>query len=77
MLKIILATPATNAVSQRSASALRRVKTYLRATVTQQRLNHLLVLHTHKERTDELNLPSCLREFVSIREHRADVFGKF
>ena len=76
LLKLILVTPATNAVSERRASALRRIKTYLRSTMIQARLNHLLILHTHKERTDGLNIVSCLREFVSVREYRIDVFGK-
>ncbi len=48
---------ATNAVSERSASVLRRVKTYLRSTVTQLRLNNLLTLHGHKDKTDDLCIP--------------------
>ena len=39
--------PATNSVSERSASALRRTKTYLRTTMTQSRLNNVMTyLHT-------------------------------
>jgi len=41
LLKLILVMPATNATSERSFSALRRVKTYLRSTMTQNRLNNL------------------------------------
>lgn len=63
--------------SERSASALRHIKTYLRSTMSQARLNHLLLLHTHKDRTDGLQLASCLQEFVDCKEHRSDVFGKF
>ena len=33
LLKLILVMPSTNAVSERSFSALRRVKTYLRSTM--------------------------------------------
>ena len=79
LLKLILVTPATNAASERGASALRRVKTYLRSTMGQARLNHLLVLHSHKERTDSIHLPTCLQEFVLARGQgrRVDVFGKF
>lgn len=36
LLKLLLVLPATNATSERSFSALRRVKTYLRSTMTQQ-----------------------------------------
>lgn len=34
LVRLILVVPATNAVSERSASALRRLKTYLRTTIT-------------------------------------------
>ena len=69
--------PATNAVSERSASALRRVKTYLRSTMSQLRLNNLMILHVHKQRTDELNLRASLNEFVSGNEHRSNSIEKF
>ncbi len=60
LLKLIMVIPATNAVSERSASAVRRVKTYLRLTMTQLRFNNLLVLHVHKERTESTT--DCLFE---------------
>lgn len=46
-LKLILVLPSTNAASERSFSAMRRLKTYLRATMNQQRMNNLLVLLVH------------------------------
>lgn len=48
VMKLLLLMPASNATSERSFSALRRIKTYLRSTMTQQRLNNLMVLHVHK-----------------------------
>lgn len=77
LLKIIMVSPATNAVSEQSASALRRVKAYLRSTMSQDRLNHLQLLHTHKTRMDALVLEACLQDFVDTREHRKEVFGSF
>ena len=50
ILKLILIMPATNATSERSFSALRCLKTYLRNTMTQQQLNNVMMLHVHKER---------------------------
>ena len=47
LVKILLVIPATNASSERTFSALRRIKTYLRTTMTQARLNHLMILHIH------------------------------
>ena len=54
--KLLLVMPATNAVSERSFSALKRVKTYLRSTTGDSRLNHLMMVHVHKDRTDALTL---------------------
>lgn len=51
LLKLILVMPATNATSERSFSALRRLKTWLRTTLTQERLNWCMILHVHKNRT--------------------------
>ena len=75
--KLILVMPATNAVSERSFSALRRVKTYLRSTMKQTRLNHLMILHVHKDITDSLNLNDIGNEFVRCSEHRLSLFGHF
>ena len=74
---LILVAPATNATSERSFSALRRVKTYLRTTMSQQRLNHLMVLHIHKEDCDKLNLEQCADDFCANSEHRRSIFGSF
>ena len=53
VVKIVLVMPATNATSERSFSALRRVKNYLRSTMSQQRLNNLVVLHVHKDTSNK------------------------
>ena len=61
--------PARNSTSERSFSALRRLKTYLRNTMSQERLNNLIVLHVHKDMTDSLDLRSICKEFVGDSEH--------
>ena len=71
LLRLVLVLPATNAVSERSFSALRRVKTFLRSSMTQQRLNHLMVLHVHKELTDLLDPQIVIRQFVMGHHDRA------
>lgn len=76
-LKLLLVLPATNATSERSFSALRRVKTYMRSTMSQERLNNLMVLHVHKEHCDRLELERVANEFVSGREGRMRMFGSF
>ena len=74
---LILVMPATNTASERSFSTLRRVKSYLRCTMKQARLNHAMVLHTYTEMLDNLDLNSIANEFVKGSEHRLTMFGKF
>ena len=77
ILKLILIMPAINATSERSFSALRRVKTYLRSTMGQDRLNDLMLLHVHKDITDNLNVKEVINCYVKDLEHRLRFFGKF
>ena len=75
--KFVLLMPATNAVSERSASAMRRLKTYLRTTMTQFRLNNVMVLHIHRHLTDKVDNTGVLKEFVSAIDDRRKHFGLF
>lgn len=77
LFRMILVMPATNAVRERSFGALRRVKTYLRSTVTQRRLNNVVALHVHKDQADELSLIEVGNEFMQWSDHRRHLFGKF
>ena len=69
--------PATNAVSERSFSALKRVKGYLRATMGQNRLKHLMFLHVHSELTDKIDLVEVANRFVGNIDARKKLFGTF
>ena len=77
MMKLICVMPATNSSSERSFSAMRRVKSYLRSTMKQERLNHLMALHIHKDVLDSINLSHVANDFVSNSEHRQKIFGQF
>ena len=77
LVKLILLVPVTNAVSERSCSTLRRVKTYLRSSMTQERLNSCLVLVTYKEQVDKLNLVEVGNQFCFNNEHCFSIPGKF
>ena len=77
LVKLILVMPATNAVSERSFCALRRIKTFLRATMHQQSLNSIMILNVHQDKTDCLNIMSIANQFVSENERRLAIFGKF
>ena len=77
LIKLLFVMPATNASSERTFSALRLIKTYLRRTVTQTRLNCVMVLHVHKERKDLLELGSVANDFISENERRLCIYRKF
>ena len=75
LVKLLLVMPATNAVSERAFSAVGRIKSFLRLTMTEQRLNNLMVLHVHERCTDNLSLVDVANDFIAGNEHRQQVFG--
>ena len=77
LAQLIQVKPATNSTSERSFSAMRRLKTYLRSKMTQERLNQLMILHIHKELTDTLTMKEIANEFISKNGRRVHIFGNF
>jgi len=70
LLSLYLVCPATTATAERTFSELRRLKTYLRSTMGQRRLNSLTILSTYRDEVDKLDLDKLLREFVCGNEMR-------
>jgi hypothetical protein len=66
-----------NAVSERSFSALKRLKTYLRSTTGDNQLNHLMMIHIHQDMIDEFDLRMITNEFIAANNNRKRVFGFF
>ncbi|XP_033638564.1 uncharacterized protein LOC117299214 [Asterias rubens] len=64
LLRLLLVSPASSCVAERSFSALRRMKTWLRSTMTQKRLNHLMVCHVHRDRLAAVNPQAIAQEFL-------------
>ena len=77
LLKLYLTIPVTTATAERSFSSLKRIKTYLRNSMTQERLNHCILLHTHRHKTDSLNLVNIAKEFTTRNERCKNFFGVF
>ena len=50
LLRIYLTIPVTTPTAERKFSALQRIKTYLRSSMCQARLNHFIVIHVSKDR---------------------------
>ena len=45
--------------------------------MSQARQNHVMLLHTHKDRTDNINLLEVAKEFVSFNDRQIKIFGHF
>lgn len=75
LVVLFLTVPATSTSCERSFSALQRLGTYLRLPMKQKRLNHLAILHVHKEEKFNLNINEILQEFTLKTPERRNVFG--
>ena len=64
LCKLILVNPATSAAGERSFSTARRLKTWLRPRMNQERFSNLTVLNIHKERMDRLSTIDIANEFT-------------
>lgn len=74
LLQLYLTVPMTTATA---FSMLRRLKNYLRSRMTQERLNHTMLLHAHKDKTDQLALVNIAQEFILFNDRRRHFFGQF
>ena len=45
--------------------------------MAQERLNHLMIMHVHRESVDKLYLKSVLNYFVGGSEHFSGIFAKY
>ena len=69
---------ATSATPERSFSTMRRLKTWLRSTMSQSRFNSLTLINKNKSTVDGMSLVDIANdEFVSLQPSRQSVFGKF
>jgi len=62
--------------SERTFSSLRRLKTFLRSTMNQNRLNNCLPLHCRKSIMDTLDTVDIAKKFVCANQQRKRHFGK-
>ena len=53
-MKILAVIPATSCSAERSFSSLKRLKTYLRNSMGQERLSNLALLHIERENVNEV-----------------------
>ena len=77
LVRLLLVVPVSSCEAERSFSVLRRLKTWLRSTMSQNRLNHVAVCHVHQDRLDLLDKKSICKHFVAANDRRRKHFGSF
>ena len=75
LLKIYLVIPSTTSTAERSFSHLRRVKTYLRSTMHQTRLNNCMVLSAYKNEVHKMNVTLLINQFIQRNDQRRRTFA--
>ena len=75
LLKIFYTIPVTTSSAERTFSALRCLMTYLQSTMSQPRLNHMMLLYIHKDKTDGIDDVSIAKNFIMENERRRHYFG--
>ena len=75
LVRLLIVVPVSSAEAERGFSGLRRLKTWLRSTMTQSRLNGVAVCHAHKQKLEKMNRKAIAKEFVSRNEERKSTFG--
>ena len=69
-LRMCVCTPASNCSGERSFSCLRRVKNYLRTTMTEQRLNDLALLNIEADFLRKLDCEDLINDFAALKCRR-------
>lgn len=69
-LRIYLSLPSTNASAERSFSVLKRVKNYLRSTMTQHRLSALALLAIESNLTKTMDFNDVIDEFAVAKSRK-------
>ena len=72
---MLMVCPASSAETERSFSVLRRLKNWLRSTMSQTQLNSVAVYHIHKHKLDELRWDDILTSFVNKFSAHRKLFG--
>ena len=68
LLQIVCTLPITTSTCERSISVLRRLKTYLRATMGQERMSQLALIHIHYN--FDLDIEQIIDKFARISPRR-------
>ena len=76
IVNLLHVNPCSSASGERTFSTARRIKTWLRANMNQERFNSVAILNHRKSRTDKINIVDIANSFV-CNDNRQRHFGKF
>jgi hypothetical protein len=74
--RILLTIPVTVASAERSFSKLKLLKSYLRTTMTQERLNGLATIALENDILEMINYEDIIEDFISRNTRRMMLFGR-
>lgn len=70
ILHIIITLPISTASNERFFSSLKRLKSYIRTTMSDDRLSDLMVISVEKEDAGKVNLNAAVDEFAQLKVRR-------
>lgn len=76
LICILLTIPTSTCTCERSFSALRRLKTWIRNMLTAERLNHLSILNVHRDLVSKIDIDALMDEFISRHQVRMNTFAR-
>ena len=68
LLRLVCTFPITSCETERSVNALRRLKTYLRSTMGQERMSSIALIHSHY--TMDINYDEIIARFYALHPRR-------
>ena len=76
LIQIFLVIAVTTVTAERTFFSLKRLKTFLRSTMTQPQLNAFMLMYVHRDLTESMDLTDIAKGFVSVNDRRF-YFGCF
>ena len=77
MLKLYYTIPLTSATCERSFSAMRKLKTWLRVNTGANFLDDIMFGNIQKAQMEDFNIKAVTQEFANKNEERINYFGSF
>ena len=70
LCRLAFTSPVSSASNERVFSVLKLIKNHLRTTMTDKRLNNLLILKSSKDILDNINMTEMIKHWATLKERR-------